>query len=47
MCSLNGFVCIVDVAETDVDADCRSLAVQCLVLQEKSLKKELQPDTQR
>uniref|UniRef100_A0AAY4BFR8 Telomere length regulation protein TEL2 homolog n=1 Tax=Denticeps clupeoides TaxID=299321 RepID=A0AAY4BFR8_9TELE len=34
---------LADVAETDVDADCRSLAVQSLVLLDKNLKKELQP----
>ncbi|KAF7708995.1 hypothetical protein HF521_018052 [Silurus meridionalis] len=33
---------LVDVAETDTDADCRSLAVQCLLLLEKSLKTHLQ-----
>lgn len=31
-----------DVAEGDPDADCRSLAVQSLVLLDKSLKKQLQ-----
>ncbi|XP_054622909.1 telomere length regulation protein TEL2 homolog [Dunckerocampus dactyliophorus] len=31
-----------DVAEGDLDADCRSLAMQCLVLMDKNLKKELQ-----
>ncbi|XP_063077958.1 telomere length regulation protein TEL2 homolog isoform X2 [Engraulis encrasicolus] len=37
---------LADVAETDVDADCRNLAVQCLILQERSVKKELNPDAQ-
>lgn len=32
----------IDVAEGDPDADCRSLAVQSLVLLDKSLKKQLQ-----
>lgn len=31
-----------DVAEGDPDADCRSLAIQSLVLLDKSLKKQLQ-----
>lgn len=31
-----------DVAEGDPDADCRSLAMQSLVLMDKSLKKKLQ-----
>ncbi|KAM3859555.1 telomere length regulation protein TEL2 homolog [Diretmus argenteus] len=34
---------LADVAEGDPDADCRSLAVQSLVLLEKSLKKQLDP----
>uniref|UniRef100_A0A6Q2ZGZ1 Telomere length regulation protein TEL2 homolog n=1 Tax=Esox lucius TaxID=8010 RepID=A0A6Q2ZGZ1_ESOLU len=34
---------LADVAEGDPDADCRSLAVQSLVLLEKSLKTELDP----
>ncbi|XP_062382426.1 telomere length regulation protein TEL2 homolog [Sardina pilchardus] len=38
---------LAEVAETDVDADCRNLAVQCLVLQERSLKKELNAETQK
>ncbi|XP_061666997.1 telomere length regulation protein TEL2 homolog [Syngnathoides biaculeatus] len=33
---------LADVAEGDLHADCRSLAVQCLVVMDKSLKKELQ-----
>ncbi|KAM6963508.1 telomere length regulation protein TEL2 homolog [Tautogolabrus adspersus] len=33
---------LADVAEGDPDADCRSLAVQSLVLMDKSLKKQLQ-----
>ncbi|KAF7660359.1 hypothetical protein LDENG_00283310 [Lucifuga dentata] len=33
---------LADVAESDADADCRSLAVQSLVLLDKSLKKQLQ-----
>ncbi|XP_061611064.1 telomere length regulation protein TEL2 homolog [Phyllopteryx taeniolatus] len=33
---------LADVAEGDLDADCQSLAVQCLVLLDKSLKKQLQ-----
>ncbi|KAK0135148.1 Telomere length regulation protein TEL2 [Merluccius polli] len=33
---------LADVAETDPDADCRSLAIQSLVLLEKSLKKQLE-----
>ncbi|KAI5611116.1 telomere length regulation protein TEL2-like isoform 1, partial [Silurus asotus] len=33
---------LADVAETDTDADCRRLAVQCLLLLEKSLKTHLQ-----
>ncbi|XP_077595067.1 telomere length regulation protein TEL2 homolog [Stigmatopora nigra] len=33
---------LADVAEGDLDADCRNLAMQALVLLEKSLKKELQ-----
>ncbi|KAL2078522.1 hypothetical protein ACEWY4_026207 [Coilia grayii] len=37
---------LADVAETDVDSDCRNLAVQCLILQERSVKKELHPDSQ-
>ncbi|KAJ7984507.1 hypothetical protein DPEC_G00355530 [Dallia pectoralis] len=35
---------LADVAEGDPDADCRNLAVQSLVLLEKSLKTELNPD---
>jgi len=31
-----------DVAEEDPDADCRNLAIQSLVLLDKSLKKQLQ-----
>lgn len=31
-----------DVAEVDPDSDCRSLAVQSLVLLDKSVKKQLQ-----
>lgn len=33
---------LADVAESDADADCRTLAVQSLVLLDKSLKKQLQ-----
>lgn len=33
---------VTDVAEGDPDADCRSLAVQSLVLLDKNLKKQLQ-----
>ncbi|CAN9508575.1 unnamed protein product [Ophioblennius macclurei] len=33
---------LADVSETDADADCRSLAVQSLVLLDKSVKKQLQ-----
>ncbi|MED6232515.1 hypothetical protein ATANTOWER_031573 [Ataeniobius toweri] len=36
---------LADVAEGDPDADCRSLAVQSLVLLDKSLKKQLQDPT--
>lgn len=36
------FLISTDVAEEDADADCRSLAVQSLVLLDKSLKKQLQ-----
>lgn len=39
------FLCVListDVAEGDPDADCRNLAVQSLVLLDKSLKKQLQ-----
>lgn len=36
------FLISTDVAEGDPDADCRSLAVQSLVLLDKSLKKQLQ-----
>ena len=41
----NPFLCFlvyIDVAEGDPDADCRSLAVQSLVLLDKSMKKQLQ-----
>lgn len=37
------FVLLTDVAEGDPDADCRNLAVQSLVLLEKSLKTEMNP----
>ncbi|KAM9838075.1 telomere length regulation protein TEL2 homolog [Aulostomus maculatus] len=33
---------LADMAEGDLDADCRSLAMQCLVLLDKSLRKHLQ-----
>lgn len=34
--------CFTDVAEGDPDSDCRSLAVQSLVLLDKNLKKQLE-----
>lgn len=34
-----------DVAEGDADGDCRNLAVQSLVLLDKSLKKQLQNES--
>ncbi|KAM4623576.1 telomere length regulation protein TEL2 homolog [Polymixia lowei] len=36
---------LADVAEGDPDADCRNLAIQSLVLLDKSLKKQLDPQT--
>ena len=36
-------VLLTDVAEGDPDTDCRNLAVQSLVLLEKSLKTEMNP----
>lgn len=39
-------IVIADVAESDPDADCRSLAVQSLVLLDESLKKQLQGSKQ-
>ncbi|XP_029934081.1 telomere length regulation protein TEL2 homolog [Myripristis murdjan] len=40
---LEARVWLADVAESDADADCRSLAVQSLVLLDKSLRKQLDP----
>jgi len=43
---INVLLCT-DVAENDCDADCRSLAVQSLILLDKNLKSQLQiPDTE-
>lgn len=43
---INVLLCT-DVAENDCDAECRSLAVQSLILLDKNLKSQLQiPDTE-